>query len=137
MSYFLNIILQVYVYFNGYDVKGSPFMMRVGTQKRHKSSSSPNTTYRQSPTGTRLSSSSPINVQHLTALNTSRNANYTHYRENSSPILSDSHKYAQEYHKKSVMERQMTSNSPRAQSPSYLQRSVYPIWCVVKETISN
>lgn len=64
---------KVYIYFNGYDVKGSPFMMRVGTQKRTKSSSSsPNTNYRASPTN-RFTSSSPINNS---SHNTSKHSSY-------------------------------------------------------------
>lgn len=89
-------------------------MMRVGTQKRSKSSSSPspNSTYRQSPTS-RYSNSSPIN--HV------KNSSYLNYRQNSSPVTSETHKYAQEYHKK------IASNSPsfndRTNSPSYLNRN--------------
>lgn len=73
----ITLFFKVYVYFNGYDVKGSPFMMRVGTQRRTKSSnSSPNNTYRQSPTN-RYASPSP----------TSKNTLYNSYRQNASPLL--------------------------------------------------
>ncbi|XP_076270429.1 filamin-type immunoglobulin domains fbug isoform X3 [Rhynchophorus ferrugineus] len=113
---------RVYVYFNGYDVKGSPFMMRVGTQRRSKSSShsSPQNTYRQSPTN-RYASPSP----------TSKNTLYNSYRQNASPLLEETHKYAQDYHNRSVTEKsRITSGSPsyneRNDSPSYLQRNESP-----------
>ncbi|ENN77351.1 hypothetical protein YQE_06176, partial [Dendroctonus ponderosae] len=111
---------RVYVYFNGYDVKGSPFMMRVGTQRRSKpSTSSPNNTYRQSPTN-RYASPSP----------TSKNTIYNSYRQNASPLLEETHRYAQDYHSRSVAEKsRITSNSPsyeRNASPSYVQRTSSP-----------
>ncbi|XP_048520685.1 filamin-A [Dendroctonus ponderosae] len=111
---------RVYVYFNGYDVKGSPFMMRVGTQRRSKpSTSSPNNTYRQSPTN-RYASPSP----------TSKNTIYNSYRQNASPLLEETHRYAQDYHIRSVAEKsRITSNSPsyeRNASPSYVQRTSSP-----------
>ncbi|KAJ8980083.1 hypothetical protein NQ317_009439 [Molorchus minor] len=97
---------EVYVYFNGYDVKGSPFMMRVGTQRRNKSSSSsPNTTYRASPTN-RYTSSSPIN----SSLNTSKNTIYNRMSSNSP----------------SFNERNSPSYMNRTNSPSYVQRTASP-----------
>ncbi|XP_068905096.1 filamin-A isoform X2 [Tenebrio molitor] len=113
---------RVYVYFNGYDVKGSPFMMRVGTQKRSKSSSSPspNSTYRQSPTS-RYSSSSPSPINHV------KNSTYNNYRQSASPVLNETHKYAQEYHKMSLADkRNSPSFNDRTSSPSYLNRTNSP-----------
>lgn len=88
-------------------------MMRVGTQRRNKSStSSPNNTYRQSPTN-RYASPSP----------TSKNTIYNSYRQNASPLLEETQKYAQDYHSRSVAEKsRITSNSPsyeRNGSPGY------------------
>ncbi|XP_030749718.1 filamin-A-like [Sitophilus oryzae] len=122
---------RVYVYFNGYDVKGSPFMMRVGTQRRSKSShSSPNNTYRQSPTN-RYASPSP----------TSKNTLYNSYRQNASPLLEETHKYAQDYHSRSVAEKsRITSSSPsfneRNGSPSYMQRTSSPSYTQRNESPS-
>ncbi|KAJ8954350.1 hypothetical protein NQ318_011022 [Aromia moschata] len=113
---------RVYVYFNGYDVKGSPFMMRVGTQRRAKSSSnSPNATYRASPTN-RYASSSPVN----SSLNTSKNTTYNSYRQNASPIHEETHKFAQDYHMKTVAEKRMSSSSNERNSPSYMHRTNSP-----------
>ncbi|XP_057668388.1 filamin-A isoform X2 [Diorhabda carinulata] len=116
---------RVYVYFNGYDVKGSPYMMRVGTQKRMKSSSSPTSNYRTSPTH-RMNSSSP-------SLSTPTK-NTTYSRQNASPLLEETHKYAQDYHMKSVAEKRLTSSSPIYQdrtpnySPNYTQRNHSPVY---------
>ncbi|CAG9825270.1 unnamed protein product [Phaedon cochleariae] len=111
---------RVYVYFNGYDVKGSPFMMRVGTQKRSKyHNSSPSSTYRASPTN-RFTSSSPT---------TARNTMYNSYRQNASPLLEENHKFAQDYHMKTVAEKRMSSSSPsynERNSPSYMHRTNSP-----------
>uniref|UniRef100_A0A6P7EZ55 Filamin-A-like n=1 Tax=Diabrotica virgifera virgifera TaxID=50390 RepID=A0A6P7EZ55_DIAVI len=116
---------RVYVYFNGYDVKGSPFMMRVGTQKRSKISSSPTSPYRASPTN-RFNSPSP-NLSTPT-----KNSSYTSYRQNASPLLDETHKFAQDYHMKSVSEKRMPSSSPiyqdRTHSPSYNQRTHSPVY---------
>lgn len=103
------MVSQVYIYFNGYDVKGSPFMMRVGTQRRSKSSNSPNSMYRQSPTR-----SSPSNSH-------SKPPNY--YRPSPSPTLGETQKYAQDYHRLQVEEKHM---APRTVSPSYAPRSPSP-----------
>nr|XP_023019237.1 filamin-A isoform X3 [Leptinotarsa decemlineata] len=116
---------RVYVYFNGYDVKGSPFMMRVGTQRRSKSSnSSPSSTYRASPTN-RFNSSSPT----APSPNTMKNTIYNSYRQNASPLLEETQKFAQEHHMRSVAEKRMTANSPNfadRNSPSYMQRTNSP-----------
>ncbi|XP_066251149.1 filamin-A isoform X1 [Euwallacea similis] len=123
---------RVYVYFNGYDVKGSPFMMRVGTQRRSKhSSSSPNNTYRHSPT-------SPTN-RYAIPSPTTKNTIYNSYRESASPLLEETHKYAQDYHSRSVAEKsRISSNSPsyevngnsgyihRTSSPIFVQRNESP-----------
>lgn len=115
-------------------------MMRVGTQRRSKSStSSPNATYRQSPTP-HSSRTSPINQ---TSLNTSLNSSYnsaskntssfTNYRQTASPnFATDTHKYAQDYHKLSVNEssRRLSAGSPglmeRSISPSFAPRAASP-----------
>lgn len=111
-------------------------MMRVGTQRRSKSSnSSPNTTYRQSPTSSsRLNTPSPIN--HMTHLNSSynnKNASYSKYRENASPSFgSSTHKYAQDYHKLTVSENRVSASSPsfderlRPSSPGPIPRISSP-----------
>ncbi|CAH1104647.1 unnamed protein product [Psylliodes chrysocephalus] len=115
---------RVYIYFNGYDVKGSPFMMRVGTQKRSKSSSSP-TNYRASPTN-RFNTPSPNFSSQST-----KNNNYTNYRQNASPLLEENHNFAQDYHMKSVAEKRLTSSSPiyvDRNSPSYNQRTHSPVY---------
>nr|CAH7749585.1 unnamed protein product [Callosobruchus chinensis] len=119
---------RLYVYFNGYDVKGSPFIMRVGTQRKSKSSSntSPNSTFRTSPTN-RYASSSPVN----SSLNTSKNTSYNSYsRQSASPsFVDETHKFAQDYHMKSVSEKRMTSGSPSyndRHSPSYPHRAASP-----------
>lgn len=172
-------------------------MMRVGTQKRTKpSSSSPNAAYRTSPTN-RYTSSSPVNnSSHNTSRNTSFNRwgflkwlcsacfsafylffaifltclcpnnsisnslnnsrkhfegacliftfisswfspfhQIPSYRQNASPLHEETHKFAQDYHLKSVAEKRMTSNSPsvnerssphRTSSPSYLHGTASP-----------
>ncbi|KAL1490329.1 hypothetical protein ABEB36_013043 [Hypothenemus hampei] len=103
---------RVYVYFNGYDVKGSPFMMRVGTQRRSKSNSSPNNTFRNSPTNRYTSTPSP----------TSKNTLYNSYRQNASPLLEETQRYAQDYHLRSVEKSKISSSSPsfeRNGSPLY------------------
>lgn len=92
-------------------------MMRVGTQRRSKSSNtSPNNTYRQSPTN-RYASPSP----------TFKNTIYNSYRQNPSPLLEETHKYAQDYHSKSVAEKsRIVTSSPsfeRNGSPNYAQRT--------------
>lgn len=97
-------------------------MMRVGTQKRSKSSSSPspNSTYRQSPTS-RYSSSSPSPINHV------KNSTYNNYRQSASPVLNETHKYAQEYHKMSLADkRNSPSFNDRTSSPSYLNRTNSP-----------
>lgn len=103
-------------------------MMRVGTQRRSKSSNnSPNTSYRQSPTAN--SRSSPINAQHTSNLNNSYTSKSSYnYRPSPSPVFGETQKYAQDYHKLSV-EKRMSSVSPsfeRTVSPSYAPRSPSP-----------
>lgn len=117
--------MQVYIYFNGYDVKGSPFMMRVGTQRRSKSSSSPNAAYRQSPTSN--SRSSPI---HNSAL---KPPSYSPYRPSPSPTFGETQKYAQDYHHLQVEREKITprtvspnSYAPRSPSPTFAQRTQSP-----------
>ncbi|KAB0797522.1 hypothetical protein PPYR_08515 [Photinus pyralis] len=114
---------RVYIYFNGYDVKGSPFMMRVGTQRRSKSSnSSPNSTYKQSPTlSSRLNTPSPVTI------NSTYNSNKTSkYRENSSPSFGNN------YQKLVVTDSRLLSSSPsfddrlRANSPGPIPRISSP-----------
>lgn len=85
-------------------------MMRVGTQKRSKSNSSPQG-FRQSPVN-RHSSSSPSN--------TAKNTLYNSYRQNASPVLEETYKIAHDYHRQTVNE-QRTSGSPhfRTSSPGY------------------
>lgn len=106
---------RVYVYFNGYDVKGSPFMMRVGTQKRSKSNSSP-LGFRQSPTPNRQSPTNNMRSNYRTNGSSS----------NASPIppqlLEETHKYAQDFHKMSLAERRINSPSPEygRDSPDYI-----------------
>lgn len=119
--------MQVYIYFNGYDVKGSPFMMRVGTQRRSKSSSSPNATYRQSPTSNTRSSPSPI---HNSALKT---PSYSPYRPSPSPTFNETQKYAQDYHHLHVEKEKLTprtvspnSYAPRSPSPTFAHRTQSP-----------
>lgn len=112
-------------------MKGSPFMMRVGTQRRSKSSNnSPNTTYRQSPTSnSRASPSSPYNA--------TKSSNYTSYRPSPSPVLGETQKYAQDYHKKSVEKRLSASPSyERPLSPSYAPRSPSPTFAPRTESPS-
>ncbi|CAH0557049.1 unnamed protein product [Brassicogethes aeneus] len=115
---------RVYVYFNGYDVKGSPFMMRVGTQKRSKSNSSP-TGYRSSPTN-RYTSSSPVSSSIL-----NRNTTLNSYRQNASPVLEETHKYAKDYHRMSenrMTDARFQTSSPTfdRSSPSYMHRTASP-----------
>nr|XP_022900864.1 filamin-B [Onthophagus taurus] len=114
---------RVYVYFNGYDVKGSPFMMRVGTQRRSKSSStnnSPNATYvRHSP---KLNSPSPNSERYIT-----KSYNFSSPVEELKEL--NNTKYTQEYRAKSLLEKRM-SNSPifdeRTSSPGYIPRASSP-----------
>jgi filamin len=69
---------RVYIYFNGYDVKGSPFIMRVGTKGRSgKTRSSP------SHETSRLRSESPS--MHFTTSSLLRNAESSAKREVYSP----------------------------------------------------
>lgn len=115
-------------------------MMRVGTQRRSKSSNnSPNATYRQSPTSSnRLNTPSPIN--HISHLNSSynssnKNSSYSNnkYRETPSPNFNNSsHKYTQDYQRLTVNENRLSSNSPsfddrlRATSPGPIPRISSP-----------
>lgn len=93
-------------------------MMRVGTQRRSKSSNnSPNTTYRQSPTSN--TRTSPINASN--SYSATKSSSYA-YRPSPSPVLGETQKYAQDYHKLSVENRM----SPRAISPSLAPRSPSP-----------
>ncbi|KAF5298465.1 hypothetical protein FQR65_LT01244 [Abscondita terminalis] len=130
---------RVYIYFNGYDVKGSPFMMRVGTTRRSKSSnSSPNSTYKQSPTpSSRLNTPSPI------LLNSSYNSTSktSKYRETASPsfgnnfqkvvttdnrLLTSSPNFDDRLRPNSpgpIPRISSPSLAPRAQSPSYRGQS--------------
>lgn len=98
-------------------------MMRVGTQRRSKTSRSPNSTYRQSPTAN--SRSSPISSHQISQNNTSKSPNYAAYRlsPSPSPTLGETQKYAQDYHRLQVGEKHST---PRAISPSYAPRSPSP-----------
>lgn len=51
------------------------------------------------------------------------------YRQNASPIHEETHKFAQDYHMKSVAEKRMASQSPSfndRSSPSYLHRTSSP-----------
>ncbi|KAF5295411.1 hypothetical protein FQA39_LY13072 [Lamprigera yunnana] len=114
---------RVYIYFNGYDVKGSPFMMRVGTQRRSKSSNnSPNSTYKQSPTpSSRLNTPSPI------LLNSSYSSNkISKYREAASPTVGNN------YQKVITSESHLLSSSPsfddhlRPNSPGPIPRISSP-----------
>lgn len=103
-------------------------MMRVGTQRRSKSSnSSPNTTYRHSPVHARVS---PVTTSQFSTNqnlpNTSYNTKQT-FRQSPSPVLADTHKYTQDFHR-TVTEKCVTS-SPKfgeRSSPSYLQRTSSP-----------
>lgn len=132
---------RVYIYFNGYDVRGSPFMMRVGTQRRSKSNASPSTAYRKSPSplNTGRNSTSPINQSYSS---TSKNTNsFLNYRQTASPVYaSDTHRYAQDYHRLTVNENKRMSSvspnfierslspslAPRANSPTFAQRPYSP-----------
>lgn len=103
-------------------------MMRVGTQRRSKSSnSSPNATYRQSPIHTRVS---PVTTSQFTTNQSASNTSYNtkqSYRQSPSPVLADTHKYAQDFHR-TVTEKRVTS-SPKfgeRSSPSYMQRTSSP-----------
>lgn len=114
--------MQVYIYFNGYDVKGSPFMMRVGTQRRSKTSSSPNATYRQSPTSNSRSSPSAL-----------KPPSYSPYRPSPSPTFGETQKYAQDYHHLQVEREKITprtvspnSYAPRSPSPTFAHRTQSP-----------
>lgn len=106
-------MFQVYVYFNGYDVKGSPFMMRVGTQRRTKSNtSSPSSTYRQSPHNIHTNSPSPVNTTKT----------YPIFR-------TDSPVYGQETLHKVSPEKRITTSpiyDDRTSSPSYIPRASSP-----------
>lgn len=108
------------MYLNGYDVKGSPFMMRVGTQRRSKSGSSPNSTYRQSPIHSRSSPnqnrsspnarSSPIHQARSSPIHAQSSPIHvrtspSYVRQSPSPVLLDTHKYAQDYHQRNVEKR--------------------------------
>lgn len=106
-------------------------MMRVGTQRRVKSSnSSPNTTYRQSPIHNNRSSpvqrSSPnmrtSPIIHHQYHSGSPNLSKGHYnnRQSPSPVLIDTHKYAQDYHHRSVAEKRIGTTSS---SPNYAERN--------------
>lgn len=88
--------------------------MRVGTQRRSKSNSSPQG-LRQSPTN-RYSSSSPSA--------TAKNTLYNSYRQNASPVLEETYKIAHDYHNKTVNEQRL-SGSPnfRTSSPGYYNSS--------------
>ncbi|XP_017783791.1 PREDICTED: filamin-A-like isoform X1 [Nicrophorus vespilloides] len=111
---------RVYVYFNGYDVKGSPFMMRVGTQRRSKTSSSP--TYRQSPISRNLSASPITTVQ---AANLNSSITNKNYRQNASPsFATETHKLSQDYHR--LSERRLSASSPVDNSPHYIPRASSP-----------
>lgn len=106
-------------------------MMRVGTQRRSKSSNnSPSATYRQSPTSnTRASPSSPYNA--------TKSSSYTNYRPSPSPVLGETQKYAQDYHKMSVDKRLSASPSnERPLSPSYAPRSPSPTFAQRTESPS-
>lgn len=106
-------------------------MMRVGTQRRSKSSNnSPSATYRQSPTSnTRASPSSPYNA--------TKSSSYANYRPSPSPVLGETQKYAQDYHKKSVENRLSASPSyERPLSPSYAPRSPSPTFAARTESPS-
>lgn len=93
-------------------------MMRVGTQRRSKTSSSPNSTYRQSPTPN--SRYSPIhNVK-------------TSNRPSPSPTFSETQKYAQDYHHLQVGEK----ITPRTVSPSYAPRSPSPTFAACTQSPS-
>ncbi|KAK4880796.1 hypothetical protein RN001_008942 [Aquatica leii] len=115
---------RVYIYFNDYDVKGSPFMMRVGTQRRSKSSnSSPNSTYKQSPTSSsRLNTPSPILI---TSSYNSTNKT-SKYRESASPSLGNN------YQKLVASESRLLTSSPnfddrlRPSSPGPIPRISSP-----------
>ncbi|XP_037872058.1 filamin-A isoform X1 [Bombyx mori] len=65
---------RLYIYFNGYDVHGSPHMFRVGSRsKKTRDSSSPSPAYaRISSPVTRLRSESPVNQYNLYETNTTK-----------------------------------------------------------------
>lgn len=67
---------RVYIYFNGYDVKGSPFIMRVGTKGRSGKT-------RSSPSHERLRSESP--AMHFTSTSLLKNVESSAKREVYSP----------------------------------------------------
>ncbi|KRT80951.1 Actin binding protein, partial [Oryctes borbonicus] len=87
---------RVYIYFNGYDVKGSPFVMRVGTQRRSKSSNN-------SPNTSRNYSSQEEHIK-----------TYSEKRNLSSPVI-DKRTSSPNY----IPRVSSPSLSPRAQSPGF------------------
>lgn len=90
----LEFFLQVYVYFNGHDVHGSPFMMKVGTQRGRKSSNSPTAYTSNTKLYTSTSSNSPspqntYNLRHSLNQSPINDSNYvtTQYHSTNSPNL--------------------------------------------------
>ncbi|KAL4704817.1 hypothetical protein ACJJTC_001292, partial [Scirpophaga incertulas] len=74
---------RLYIYFNGYDVHGSPHIFRVGSRsKKPRDSSSPAPAYaRLSSPVTRLRSESPINYTHYESNTTRQTTNSMDRRE--------------------------------------------------------
>lgn len=132
--------LQIYVYFNGYDTKGSPFVIRVGTQKSKKSSnisssmmaSTYETKFRQSPTtglsnvSYRQDTSSPYEETSIKQ-NSSTLQSSLLRRKSPSPIFPDtSTKYnvKKEFHKMSTTEKKMESENTNFEH-SFMKSSNY------------
>lgn len=115
---------RVYVYFNGYDVKGSPFIMRVGTKGRSgKTRSSPhheNKHRAESPSMHYTTTSSPLRPtdfrtakKELYAQEAHQSSSNRSFSPQYSPLHDDSFRSRDFY----ATKRDSESYSPRLQSP--------------------